>query len=94
MCIRDSTCTVEGAKDEMCAERLAKSVISSSLTKAAMFGADANWGRVICAMGYSGEDFIPEQVAISFASNEGEISVCEQGKEMCIRDRYCVRLMI
>ena len=74
------TCTVEGAKDEMCAERLAKSVISSSLTKAAMFGADANWGRVICAMGYSGEDFIPEQVAISFASNEGEISVCEQGK--------------
>lgn len=74
------TCTISGAKSENAAERLAKSVISSSLTKAAMFGADANWGRVICAMGYSGEDFEPEKVKISFASNAGEVTVCENGQ--------------
>ena len=55
-------------------------MISSSLTKAAMFGADANWGRVICAMGYSGEMFDPEQVEISFASCKGEITVCQNGR--------------
>ena len=74
------TCTVCGAKDEKSAEKLAKSIISSSLTKAAMFGADANWGRVICAMGYSGEDFDPDSVTISFVSNAGEITVCENGR--------------
>lgn len=73
-------CTVSGAADEAHAARLAKSVISSSLTKAAMFGADANWGRVICAMGYSGETFDPEQVEISFASCKGEITVCQNGR--------------
>ena len=45
-----------------------------------MFGADANWGRVLCAMGYSGEDFDPDKVSISFVSDAGEVLVCENGR--------------
>ena len=74
------TCTVSGARDEAQAETVAKSVISSTLTKAAIFGADANWGRVLCAMGYSGAEFDPEKVDVSFASDAGEIAVCAQGR--------------
>ena len=74
------TCTVTGAKSEASAETIAKSVISSTLTKAAIFGADANWGRVLCAMGYSGEAFDPDKVDVSFASAAGEIAVCAQGR--------------
>ena len=74
------TCTVSGAKEEAQAETIAKSVISSTLTKAAIFGADANWGRVLCAMGYSGAEFDPETVDVSFASAAGEIAVCQQGR--------------
>jgi len=73
------TCNLNGAESEEVAVSLAKSVISSSLVKAAMFGADANWGRVICAMGYSGAPLEPEQVDISFASKAGEILVCKDG---------------
>ena len=74
------TCTVTGAADEKTAETVARSVISSTLTKAAIFGADANWGRVLCAMGYSGADFDPETVDVSFASAAGDIAVCEKGR--------------
>ena len=74
------TCTVRGAKTEEQAENISKSVISSTLTKAAIFGCDANWGRVLCAMGYSGEDFDPEKVDVTFASDAGEILVCQQGR--------------
>lgn len=74
------TCTVTGAADEKTAETVARSVISSTLTKAAIFGADANWGRVLCAMGYSGAEFDPEAVDVAFASAAGEIAVCEQGR--------------
>ena len=74
------TCSVAGAKSEASAEIIAKSVISSTLTKAAIFGADANWGRVLCAMGYSGEDFDPDKVDVHFASAAGDIAVCEQGR--------------
>ena len=74
------TCTVTGGKSEQAAETIAKSVISSSLTKAAIFGADANWGRVLCAMGYSGEQFDPDKVDVCFASEAGEIEVCHQGR--------------
>ncbi len=74
------TCTVSGAESEQSAETIAKSVISSTLTKAAIFGADANWGRVLCAMGYSGEHFDPEKVEVRFASAAGEIIVCQQGR--------------
>lgn len=74
------TCTVSGAESERSAENLAKSVISSTLTKAAIFGADANWGRVLCAMGYSGEDFDPDKVTVHFASAAGNIPVCVNGR--------------
>ena len=74
------TCTVRGARSEEQAETISKSVISSTLTKAAIFGCDANWGRVLCAMGYSGETFDPEKVDVSFASEAGEILVCRAGR--------------
>lgn len=74
------TCTVTGAASEQSAETIAKSVIGSALTKAAIFGADANWGRVLCAMGYSGEDFDPDKVDISFVSDAGSVQVCAKGR--------------
>ena len=73
------TCTVKGAADVRKAETIAKSVISSTLTKAAIFGCDANWGRVLCAMGYSGETFDVSSVDICFESDAGKIPVCEKG---------------
>lgn len=73
------TCTVHNARGEDSAERLAKSVVGSSLVKAAMFGTDANWGRVLCAMGYSKAPFRPEYVDVKFCSAAGEIEVCKQG---------------
>ena len=73
------TAHVVNARSEEAAERLAKEVICSNLVKAAMFGADANWGRVLCAMGYSKAPFRPEFVDIRFRSAAGEILVCEQG---------------
>ena len=70
---------VEGAKDKKNAKILARSVVSSSLFKAALFGADANWGRVLCAMGYSGADFDPALVDLNFSSSQGVVSVLESG---------------
>ncbi|MBQ7309296.1 MAG: bifunctional glutamate N-acetyltransferase/amino-acid acetyltransferase ArgJ [Clostridia bacterium] len=72
-------CTVTGAKDEDTAKIVAKSVICSSLVKAAMFGSDANWGRVLCAIGYSGVPVDVNRVDVSFVSAKGEISVCKDG---------------
>ena len=72
-------CKVSGAKDELTAKTVAKSVICSSLLKAAMFGADANWGRVLCAIGYSGADVDVTKVDVSFKSVKGEITVCKNG---------------
>lgn len=72
-------CTVKNSRAEEYAERLAKGVIASSLVKAAMFGEDANWGRVLCAMGYSKAPFRPEYVTIGFSSEAGSIVVCEEG---------------
>jgi len=73
------TVTIDGAIDEETAITLAKSVASSSLVKAACFGADANWGRVLCAMGYSGGGFAPEKTDVSFKSDKGAIEVCRNG---------------
>ena len=70
------TCRVAEARSEESAERLAKAVVGSPLVKAAMFGADANWGRVLCAMGYSKAPFRPEYVDVKFCSDLGEILVC------------------
>jgi len=76
------TCVMNGARSEESAERLAKAVVASALVKAAMFGADANWGRVLCAMGYSKAPFRPEHVDVSFQSCAGEILVCQQGEQV------------
>ncbi|MBR0277715.1 MAG: bifunctional ornithine acetyltransferase/N-acetylglutamate synthase [Clostridia bacterium] len=72
-------CKVCGASDLNIAKTVAKSVICSSLTKAAMFGADANWGRVLCAIGYSGADVDINKIDVSFISSAGEIAVCKNG---------------
>jgi len=68
-----------GFKDELNARLVAKSVITSSLFKAAMFGADANWGRVLCAIGYSGAMTDINKISVTFKSASGEIKVCENG---------------
>ncbi|MCR4925653.1 MAG: bifunctional ornithine acetyltransferase/N-acetylglutamate synthase [Clostridiales bacterium] len=72
-------CSVEGAKDEQTAKVLAKSVICSSLVKAAMFGSDANWGRVLCALGYAKVQLDVTKVDVAFVSKAGRIEVCKNG---------------
>ena len=72
-------CRVTGAADLQTAKTVAKSVICSSLLKAAMFGADANWGRVLCAIGYSGAEVDVDRIDVAFRSAKGEISVCRNG---------------
>ncbi len=72
-------CKVTGADNATTAKTVAKSVICSSLLKAAMFGADANWGRVLCAIGYSGAAVDVTKVAVAFRSSKGTIPVCENG---------------
>ena len=72
-------CKVTGAADLATAKTVAKSVICSSLLKSAMFGADANWGRVLCAIGYSGAQVDVNKVDVAFRSNAGIIEVCKDG---------------
>ncbi len=72
-------CRVFGAQDASVAAVVAKSVICSSLVKAAMFGSDANWGRVLCAIGYSGAKVNVNKINVSFASKKGKIDVCKNG---------------
>lgn len=73
------TCKVSGAKTTADAKIAAKAVVRSSLLKAAIFGADANWGRVLCALGYSGAQLDVAQVGVTFASAKGSITVCAYG---------------
>ena len=73
-------CQVTGAQSKKIAKTVAKSVITSSLFKAAMFGADANWGRVLCAIGYSGANVDVDKIDVSFLSAKGEVAVCKDGK--------------
>jgi glutamate N-acetyltransferase/amino-acid N-acetyltransferase len=72
-------CNVDGAMSEADAEAFAKSVICSSLVKTAMFGSDANWGRVLCALGYTPAAFDPAKVDLAFESAKGYIEVCKNG---------------
>ncbi len=72
-------CSVSGAVDDENAKIVAKSVICSSLLKAAMFGSDANWGRVLCAIGYSGANVDINKIDVSFKSQKGTIDVCKNG---------------
>lgn len=73
-------CRVRGAKSKKDARLSAKSVVNSNLLKAAMFGADANWGRVLCALGYSGANLDPDRVDVSFTSSAGTLPVCKGGR--------------
>ena len=97
-------CSVSGAYDEENARVIAKSVICSSLVKAAMFGSDANWGRVLCAIGYSGATVDVNKVGVSFVSSKGEIVVCENGagvefseeiaKEILLQDEITIKVTL
>ena len=98
------TVTVSGARDEKTAETLAKAVASSNLVKAACFGADANWGRILCAMGYSGAEFNPGEVDVSFASggttsslgttsSREEIAVCRGGASLPFSETDAKRIL-
>jgi len=70
---------ITGAQTKEQAVTLSKSVITSNLTKAAIFGHDANWGRILCAMGYSGAQFDPEKVDLVFESRAGRIQIMKDG---------------
>ncbi len=72
-------CTVKNAPDEATAKKIAKSIICSSLVKTAMFGADANWGRILCAIGYTEGDFEVDSIEVSLSSCKGTVKVCENG---------------
>jgi glutamate N-acetyltransferase/amino-acid N-acetyltransferase len=87
------SCLVKGASSEECAEKLAMGVISSSLVKAAMYGADANWGRVLCAMGYSKAPFKPENVDIAFKSSGETIEVCKSGMGLTFNEELATRIL-
>ena len=87
-------CRVTGAKTEADAKTIAKSIICSSLTKAAMFGADANWGRVLCAIGYSGAAVDVSRVDVSFASCRGEILVCRNGAGVDFSEEFAKEILL
>ena len=72
-------CTVTGAPEEITAKKIAKSIICSSLVKTAMFGADANWGRILCAIGYTEGDFAVDTIDVYLSSCKGKVKVCENG---------------
>jgi glutamate N-acetyltransferase/amino-acid N-acetyltransferase len=86
--------TVKGAEDEETAEALAKSVASSSLVKTAMFGADANWGRIVCALGYARVPFNPERVSVAFSSKAGNVSVCENGQGLSFSEENAKNILL
>ena len=88
------TCKVNNAKTLKDARLVAKSVISSSLLKAAMFGADANWGRVLCAIGYSKADVNIEKVDMSFASKQGKIDVCKNGFGISFSEEVAKKILL
>ena len=87
-------CEVVGAKDEKNAKIIAKSVICSSLVKAAMFGSDANWGRVLCAIGYSGADVDVTKTSVSFKSSVGEIAVCKNGSGVDFSEEIAKKILL
>lgn len=86
-------CKVSGAKSKRAAKTVAKSVIKSSLFKAAMFGADANWGRVLCAIGYAGADVDIKKVDVSFRSRAGELEVCRGGSGVAFSEEIAKKVL-
>ena len=87
-------CTVNGAPTEEIAKTVAKSIICSSLVKAAMFGSDANWGRVLCAIGYSGAAVDVTKVDVSFVSAAGEILVCKDGAGVEFSEEIAKKILL
>ena len=87
-------CRVSGAADEQTAKTVAKSVICSSLLKAAMFGADANWGRVLCAIGYSGADVDVDKIDVAFRSRAGYIDVCKAGMGVPFSEEEAKKILL
>lgn len=87
-------CTVTNAKDVQTAKIVAKSVICSSLFKAAMFGADANWGRVLCAIGYSGADVDVTKIDVEFESQAGKIQVCKNGAGVDFSEEIAKQILL
>ena len=87
-------CKVSGAKTLDIAKTVAKSVICSSLLKAAMFGADANWGRVLCAIGYSGAAVDVDRIDVSFKSDKGEIAVCKNGAGIAFSEEIAKEILL
>ena len=84
---------VEGAKTKETARTLAKSVVTSSLTKAAIFGHDANWGRILCALGYSGEKFNPDNMEIYFESENGKILIYKDGVSVGFDEEKATKIL-
>ena len=91
------TCLFEahviGAADKEQARTIAKSVICSNLTKAAIFGHDANWGRILCAMGYSGAQFDPERVDIWLESSAGKLKIVENGVSTGYSEEFATEIL-
>ena len=87
-------CKVSGAATLDIAKTVAKSVICSSLTKAAMFGADANWGRVLCAIGYSGAPVDVGKIDVQFASKAGTILVCKDGAGVDFSEEEAKKILL
>ena len=87
-------CVVSHAKDKATARTVAKSIISSSLVKSAMFGADANWGRVLAAIGYSGADVDINKIDVKFKNSVGEISVCENGAGVDFSEELAKKILM
>ena len=87
-------CKVSGAADLDTAKTVAKSVICSSLLKAAMFGADANWGRVLCAIGYSGAQVDVQKVDVAFHSAAGTVEVCKNGAGLDFSEEFAKKVLL
>ncbi len=87
-------CKVSSAKTKEIAQTCAKSVICSSLTKAAMFGADANWGRVLCALGYSGADIDVNKIDVAFSSKAGTVDVCKNGSGIMFSEEKAKEILL
>lgn len=87
-------CIVSGADSVDCARKVAKSVICSSLLKSAMFGADANWGRVLCAIGYSKADVDVNKVDVEFSSRAGKVLVCQNGAGVEFSEEFAKKVLL
>ena len=87
-------CKATGADTLEAAQKAAKSVICSSLLKSAMFGADANWGRVLCAIGYSGADVDVTKIGVSFRSISGTVEVCRDGSGIPFSEEEAKKVLL